>query len=299
MDRNSLIKGYTLYLRLERGLGENTVAAYCGDVAGLFDYLEDTGLQVRTADYNDLAGFIHNAAKRGAKAGTRARLVSSLKSFFGYLLTEKIRDDHPAELLETPRLGMKLPDTLTETEVQKVLDAVDLSTPQGTRDRAILETLYSCGLRVSELTGLLISRIYDREGFVRVTGKGDKERLIPLGSAAVKHIALYRDRVRVHLDPAPKARDVLFLNYRGGPLSRVSVFKLVKRYALAAGIDKVVSPHTFRHSFATHLVERGADLRAVQEMLGHESITTTEIYTHLDRSFLRNNILDFHPRNSG
>lgn len=299
MDRNSLIKGYTLYLRLERGLGENTVTAYRSDVCRLFDYLEDASLKVHKVDYSDLAGFIRDVAKQGAKARSRARLVSSLKSFFGYLNAEKVRDDHPAALLETPRLGMKLPDTLSVNEVQKVLDAVDLSAPQGTRDRAILETLYSCGLRVSELTGLLISRVYDREGFIRVTGKGDKERLVPLGSSARKHIALYRDRVRLHIDPAPKARDVLFLNYRGGPLSRISVFKLVKHYTATAGIEKTVSPHTFRHSFATHLVENGADLRAVQEMLGHESITTTEIYTHLDRRYLRENILQFHPRNSG
>lgn len=299
MDRNSLIKGYTLYLRLERGLGENTVTAYRSDVSKLFDYLDDNALRANAVDYNDLSGFIRNAARQGAKSRSRARLVSSLKSFFGYLRTENIREDDPAALLETPRLGMKLPDTLSPPEVQKVLEAVDLSAPQGTRDRAILETLYGCGLRVSELTGLLISRVYDREGFIRVTGKGDKERLVPMGSSARKHIALYRDQVRVHIDPAPKARDVLFLNYRGGPLSRVSVFKLVKQYAQTAGIEKTVSPHTFRHSFATHLVENGADLRAVQEMLGHESITTTEIYTHLDRRYLRENILQFHPRNSG
>ena len=299
MDRKSLISGYTLHLSLERGLGKNTVSAYKSDVSKLFSFAESEGLNVRTMDYDHLAEFLHFEAKKGSKARSQARLVSSVKSFFSYLHTEKIRDDRPADLLETPRLGMKLPDTLSRDDINKVLAAVDLSAPHGTRDRAILETLYSCGLRVSELTGLLISQIYDREGFLRVTGKGDKERLVPMGREAMKYIAQYRDLVRVHAPVDKKHSDILFLNHRAGPLSRVSVFKMVKRYTAEAGIEKTVSPHTFRHSFATHLVENGADLRAVQEMLGHESITTTEIYTHLDRAYLRKNILEYHPRNSG
>lgn len=298
MDRKSLLSGYTLYLKLERGLGKNTVSAYRSDVEKLFAFAEEEGLNVRTLLYDHLAEFIHFEAKKGSRARTQARLVSSVKSFFGYLHTEKIREDRPADLLETPRLGMKLPDTLSGDEINDVLAAVDLSTPHGTRDRAILETLYSCGLRVSELTGLLISQVHDHEGFLKVVGKGDKERLVPLGRSALKYIAQYRDEVRVHMAIDKNHSDVLFLNHRAGPLSRVSVFKMVKRYTALAGIDKTVSPHTFRHSFATHLVENGADLRAVQEMLGHESITTTEIYTHLDRAYLRDNILKYHPRNS-
>ncbi len=211
---------------------------------------------------------------------------------------EKIRDDQPAELLEGPRLGMKLPDTLSKDEVQAVLSAVDMSAQHGTRDRAMLETLYSCGLRVSELRGLLLSQIYDKQGFIRVIGKGDKERLVPVGRDALKFIAMYRDEVRNHLPVEKKYSDVLFLNHHRKPISRISIFKMVKHYTAQAGIQKEVSPHTFRHSFATHLVENGADLRAVQEMLGHESITTTEIYTHLDSKYLRENILRYHPRNA-
>jgi integrase/recombinase XerD len=299
LNWNSLIKGYTLYLSLERGLGKNTISAYRSDIRKLQSFAEEVGHELKDIDYDALASFIHAESQKGWKARSQARMVSSIKSFFNYLQLEQLREDHPAALLEAPRLGMKLPDTLGKEEIKHLLNAVDQSAKHGTRDRAILETLYSCGLRVSELTGLLLSNVYEKQGFVRVVGKGDKERLVPIGREALKHIATYRDQIRVHFSIDKKYSDVLFLNHHQKPISRISVFKMVKHYALTAGIDKQVSPHTFRHSFATHLVQNGADLRAVQQMLGHESITTTEIYTHLDREYLRENILRYHPRNQG
>jgi len=296
---NYLIKSFVTHLKLERGLGQNSVSAYRRDVEKLARHAEEEGWKPQSVSYDDLAGFIHLLARGGSKARSQARAVSAWKSFFAFLQAEGIRSDHPAELLDTPRLGMKLPDTLSPAEVQQVMRAVDLSKPHGTRDRAILETLYSCGLRVSELTGLLLSQVYLDDGYVRVVGKGNKERLVPMGRAASDCIRRYKDEVRVHYPVAKAHSDVLFLNRFHRPLSRISVFNLVKAYVAEAGIDKVVSPHTFRHSFATHLVQNGADLRAVQEMLGHESITTTEIYTHLDRAYLRENILKYHPANAG
>lgn len=296
---NSLIKGFVTYLTLERGLGKNSVAAYRRDVEKLARHAEEAGYTALTLNYDELAGFIHHMARAGSQARSQARAVSAWKSFFTFLQNEGLRSDHPGELLETPRIGMKLPDALSPDEVQRIMAAVDLSKPHGTRDRAILETLYSCGLRVSELTGLLISQVYLDDGFVRVVGKGNKERLVPMGREASACIKRYKEEVRVHYPVAKAHSDVLFLNRFHRPLSRISVFNLVKDITAAAGIDKVVSPHTFRHSFATHLVQNGADLRAVQEMLGHESITTTEIYTHLDRAYLRENILKYHPANAG
>ena len=256
------------------------------------------GISPAAVDHSTLLEFIYTEARSGQEPVSQARMISGMKSFFRYLLLENIRNDDPSELLESPKIARKLPDTLSVDEIQTLLTSIDLSTPEGTRNRAMLETLYSCGLRVSELTGLQISNIRDALGFIRVIGKGDKERLVPIGNQALKHIAIYRDQVRVHLKVEPKHSDFLFLNRNGKPISRVMVFKIVKKTALEAGIEKNISPHTFRHSFATHLVENGADLRAVQEMLGHESITTTEIYTHLDRSYLRENILKYHPRNA-
>ncbi len=301
MDWYSLQKGFESYLKLERSLSKNSVAAYKNDIHKLVQFLEENDPNISPRDINrdHLSAFLQQVAESGQETVTQARLISGIKAFFKYLNLEKIREDNPSELLETPKIMRKLPDTLSEEDIRKILDGIDLSSPEGTRNRAMLETLYSCGLRVSELVGLQISNVRDQMGFIRVVGKGNKERLVPIGSQALKYIAQYRDEVRVHLKISNADSDSLFLNKNGKSLSRISVFKIVKKTALTAGIDKVVSPHTYRHSFATHLVENGADLRAVQEMLGHESITTTEIYTHLDRNYLRENILKYHPRNAG
>ncbi len=257
------------------------------------------GINPKKTDQEMLMEFVHLTAKSGQEAVSQARMISGIKAFFKYLLMENLRNDDPAELLETPKIARKLPDTLSEIEITAIFDSIDLSTPEGTRNRAMLETLYSCGLRVSELTGLQVSNISDKLGFIRVIGKGDKERLVQVGGQSLKYIAQYRDQIRIHKKIDSKSRDILFLNKNGKGISRISVFNIVKKSALKAEITKNISPHTFRHSFATHLVEHGADLRAVQEMLGHESITTTEIYTHLDRNYLRENILTYHPRNLG
>ncbi|MCZ4409601.1 site-specific tyrosine recombinase XerD [Cryomorphaceae bacterium 1068] len=299
MDWYSLSKGFEAYLRLEKGLSKNSIEAYNHDVARLRDYFtEDRTVNALSVGYPELVEFVHHSAKITPNPRSRARLISGVKAFFRYLIMEDLREDNPAELLETPRLPQKLPDTLSREEINRILEAIDLSDPQGTRNRAMLETLYASGLRVSELVNLKLSGIYPDEGFLRVIGKGNKERLVPIGKEALKFIAIYRDEVRNHIEIVKAHSDTLFLNRRGSGLSRVSVFTIVKDSALKAGIDKNISPHTFRHSFATHLVENGADLRAVQEMLGHESITTTEIYTHLDRTYLRDTVLLYHPRNN-
>jgi integrase/recombinase XerD len=299
-DWNSLQKGFEAYLKLERGLSENSILAYRNDIEQLRLFVNEelNGMSPRKIDHGQLTEYIHRIAQEGKEAGTQSRTISGIKSFFKYLMIEQVRDTDPSELLESPKLKRKLPDTLSTNEISDMIQSIDLSTPEGTRNRAIIETLYSCGLRVSELTGLLISNIYDHEGFIRITGKGNKERLVPIGGQALKYIAQYRDQVRNHLNIPKEYSDVLFLNRRAKPLSRVMIFNIVKALAEENGIQKNISPHTFRHSFATHLVEGGADLRAVQEMLGHESITTTEIYTHLDRSYLRDNIMKYHPRNA-
>lgn len=301
MDWQTLQKGFTSYLKLERSLSQNTIAAYKNDIRKLSDFMAENyaGINPQKTDHEMLMEFVHLSAKSGQEAVSQARMISGIKAFFKYLLMENLRDDDPAELLETPKIARKLPDTLSELEITVIFDSIDLSTSEGTRNRAMLETLYSCGLRVSELTNLQISNIREKLGFIRVIGKGDKERLVPIGAQALKYIAQYRDQIRIHKKIDPKSSDILFLNKNGKGISRISVFNIVKKSALKAGITKNISPHTFRHSFATHLVEHGADLRAVQEMLGHESITTTEIYTHLDRNYLRENILAYHPRNSG
>lgn len=300
MDWQTLQKGFESYLKLERSLSKNTIAAYKNDIRKLSDFMAENhpGINPQKTDHDMLMEFVHFSARSGQEAVSQARMVSGVKAFFKYLLMENLRDDDPAELLETPKIARKLPDTLSEGEISAIFNGIDLSTPEGTRNRAMLETLYSCGLRVSELIGLQVSNIRDKLGFIRVIGKGDKERLVPIGGQALKFIAQYRDQVRIHKNIDPKSRDILFLNKNGKGISRISVFNIVKKSALQAGVTKSISPHTFRHSFATHLVEHGADLRAVQEMLGHESITTTEIYTHLDRNYLRENILTYHPRNS-
>jgi integrase/recombinase XerD len=290
-------KGFKAYLQLERSLSSNSVQAYLHDIDKLTSYLEQAGLQQSPDQISikHLEAFVRWVSELGMLPGSQARIISGLKSFFKYCLTEQIITANPAELLEAPKLKRSLPDILSFEEIEQIISQVDVSTAEGGRNKAILETLYSCGLRVSELVNLKISCLYLDVGFIRVTGKGDKERLVPVGHDAVKYITLYKNNIRVHLGVKPGNDDILFLNRRGSKLTRVMIFLIIKAMAKKAGINKNISPHTFRHSFATHLVEGGADLRAVQEMLGHESITTTEIYTHLDRHFLRETLHQHHP----
>ena len=290
-------KGYKAYLRLEKSLSDHSVEAYLHDVTKLTQYLQVVNTEKNPAalTLKDLQAFVKWIGELGMGATTQARIISGIRSFYKYLLTEQLITIDPSTLLEAPKTRRKLPDTLSFEEIEKLIGAIDLSSPEGTRNKAILETMYSCGLRVSELVGLKISCLYLDIGFIRVIGKGDKERLVPIGSDAIKCIKTYKDTVRSHQNVSEKNQDILFLNRRGNALSRVMIFYIIKSLALTAGITKVISPHTFRHSFATHLVEGGADLRAVQEMLGHESITTTEIYTHLNRDFLRDTLQQFHP----
>lgn len=290
-----------MHLKLERSLSDRTVEAYARDVSKLraFAEAQQPALAPDRIELEDLQAFLAHEAKRGTKATSQARALSALRVFYRDLLRDKEITKDPTELLQSPRAARKLPIFLSVEEIDAIIDAIDMSRPLAQRDRAMIEALYSCGLRVSELCGLRRSWLRFGEGFIRVIGKGDKERLVPIGPEAMHRIGLYMDQERVHLPNKPVAADIVFLNARGGPLSRMSVFNLVKKLAVAAGIRKNISPHTFRHSFATHLVAGGADLRAVQEMLGHASITTTEIYTHLDREYLRSNILQFHPRANG
>ncbi len=292
------IKQFRNYLKLERSLAGNSIDAYVRDITKLREFFEIKNLEVSPLKVSqaNLVDFIEFLNELGMSPYTQARMLSGVKGFFRFLLYEQLIDKDPSELLESPKIGRKLPDTLEFHEIEALLARIDLSTDGGTRNRAMLETLYSSGLRVTELIELRISNIYAEEGFVRVVGKGSKERLVPIGREALKHIGLYKDHVRVHLDIKKGHEDFLFLNMRGSHISRISVFTIIKDLALKAGIKKSISPHTFRHSFATHLIEGGADLRAVQEMLGHESITTTEIYTHLDRDYLKQIINEFHPR---
>jgi integrase/recombinase XerD len=292
---------FVAHLTLERNLSPNTLDAYGRDLQKLSAYLALTApaLGPVTVGQQQLTDFLGYLASLSLDKRTQARVLSALHTFFRYLQTEDLRIDDPSELLQSPRLDRHLPEVLAFEEIQAMLSTIDLSQPHGLRNRAMLETLYACGLRVSELTSLKISHLFFDDGFIKIIGKGNKERFVPIGEEAMKHIGYYLTGVRQHLPLVKKgAENIVFLNRRGGPLSRVMVFEIVKSCAEAAGIRKVVSPHTFRHSFATHLVEGGADLRAVQEMLGHESIITTEIYTHLDTQYLRDTVLRFHPRNS-
>jgi len=290
-------KGYKAYLRLEKSLSDHSVEAYLHDVTKLTQYLQVVNDEKNPAalTLKDLQAFVKWIGELGMGATTQARIISGIRSFYKYLLTEQLVTIDPSTLLEAPKTSRKLPDTLSFEEIEQLIGAIVLSSPEGTRNKAILETMYSCGLRVSELVGLKISCLYLDIGFIRVIGKGDKERLVPIGTDAIKCIKIYKDTVRSHQSVSDKNQDILFLNRRGNALSRVMIFYIIKSLAVTAGITKVISPHTFRHSFATHLVEGGADLRAVQEMLGHESITTTEIYTHLNRDFLRDTLQQFHP----
>ena len=298
MNWASYIKGFKSYLQLEKSLSPNSVDAYIRDIRRLVDYLEMEKIDIQAEDISlkDLQSFVKWINKLGLAARSQARILSGIKAFYKYLLLEDLVKKNPAELLEPPRIGRKLPDTLSIMEIENMISNIDLSKPEGQRNKAMLETLYGCGLRVSELIGLQISNLYFKEGFIKVSGKGDKERLVPIGVTAKENISAYMDSYRIHQDIHREDEDILFINRRGRKLSRVMVYLIIKNLSEKAGIRKNIGPHTFRHSFATHLVEGGADLRAVQEMLGHESITTTEIYTHLDRGYLRDTILRYHPR---
>ncbi len=291
-------KGFKAYLQLEKSLSANSVEAYLLDIEKLTTFLLEKE-NAKTPDQlilKELEQFVQWVAELGMTPTSQARIISGIKNFYKYCLTEQICSKNPAELLEAPKLKRKLPDTLSFTEIEMLIAKIDLSTAEGTRNKAMLETLYSCGLRVSELVGLKLSCLYLDDGFVRVVGKGDKERLVPIGGEAVKQLLNYVQHVRIHIPIKLGKEDIVFLNRRGTELSRVMVFLIIKDLAQKAQIKKTISPHTFRHSFATHLVEGGANLRAVQQMLGHESITTTEIYTHLDREFLRTTLQLYHPR---
>lgn len=298
MNWKIYIHGFKSFLALEKSLSKNSIEAYLHDVEKLVQFLEIKKYEFGPKDIElkHLREFLKWINELGMSAGTQARVISGIKGFYKYLLLENVLSSDPTALLEAPKLGRKLPDTLSFDDINKIIEAIDLSKQEGQRNKAMLETLYSCGLRVSELVDLKISNLYFNDGFLKVTGKGDKERLVPIGSEAVKQITIYINEVRCHYVPKKDNEDFLFLNRRGAKLSRVMVFIIIKELAFKIGLKKHISPHTFRHSFATHLIEGGADLRAVQEMLGHESITTTEIYTHLDRDYLRQAIIQFHPR---
>lgn len=290
-------KGFRAFLQLEKSLSDNSVEAYGRDIEKLTQFLQQQGIEKNPAalELKDLQQFIRWVAELGMTSTSQARIISGIRAFYKYCSLEQIVTNDPTVLLEAPKLKRALPDVLSYDEIENIINQIDLSKPEGGRNKAILETMYSCGLRVSEVVNLRISQLYLDDGFIRVIGKGDKERLVPIGSSAIKYITIYRNDIRVHVPIKKGQEDILFLNRRGSKLTRVMIFLLLKDLVKKAGITKQISPHTFRHSFATHLVEGGADLRAVQEMLGHESITTTEIYTHLDRDFLRDTLQRFHP----
>jgi integrase/recombinase XerD len=298
MNWQIYIKGFVAYLKLERSLSANSIEAYKRDVEKLATFFAEQNSDVNPAKVSaeQLKEFIKEVNEQHMEATSQARTLSGIRAFYKYLLLENIIVDDPTQLIETPRTTRKLPDTLSIEDIDALINAIDLSKPEGERNRAMLETLYSCGLRVSELVGLKISQLFFDTGFVRIVGKGNKERLVPIGETAIKRINGYLEFNRKPTPIKKEAEDIVFLNKRGSGLSRVMVFTIIKNLAQKIGLKKSISPHTFRHSFATHLIEGGADLRAVQEMLGHESITTTEIYTHLDREYLRTAIIDFHPR---
>ena len=298
MDWRSAAKGFQQYLQLEKSLSKNSISAYLHDVRYFEQYLiqEQNALGPMGVQYEHLLGFVNALNQAGVAAMSQARMISGLRAFYKYLLLEDVLQNDPTQFLEMPKLARKLPEVLSLQEIDQMLGVIDMSKPMAHRDKAIIETLFSCGLRVSELVGLHVSDVFFKDEFVKVTGKGNKERLVPIGDTALKALGLYIDQVRVHMKVQKKFEDTVFLNVMGTAFSRISVFKLIKQLAQKAGIHKTISPHTFRHSFATCLVEGGADLRAVQQMLGHESITTTEIYTHLDRRYLQETIALYHPR---
>lgn len=297
MNWTSYIKSYQSYLKIERGMSKNTIENYSFDIERLRVYLDSNGMDCSPVKITQeiIQQFIYTLSSQ-VNARSQARIISGLKSFFGYLIFEDYRADNPLELIETPKIGRKLPDTLSITEIDEIIAAIDLATNEGERNRAMLETLYGCGLRVSELVSLKISDLYFDEGFIKITGKGNKQRFVPIGELAKKYITVYQETMRVHINSKKGFGDTLFLNRRGGQLTRAMIFTIIKDLAVKIRLNKKISPHTFRHSFATHLLENGADLRSIQLMLGHESITTTEIYLHLDRKFLTEVINNFHPR---
>ena len=296
MIKAAYLREYSTYLRLERGLSPNSIKAYINDVQKLFQFLEPFGKLAVNTTHEDLVEFITWLNELGMLPNSQARIISGLKSYFGFLSLEELVEHDPTTLLELPKTSRKLPDVLSTMEIEQLLLALDLSKPEGVRSKAIIEVLYGCGLRVSELITLKISAIHTDAAFILVEGKGNKQRIIPIGSVALKHLAIYLDEVRNKQNIKPGMEDFVFLNRFGSTLSRISVFTMIKSLADKAGLRKSISPHTFRHSFATHLIEGGADLRAVQAMLGHVSITTTEIYTHLDREYLHSVIRSYHPR---
>lgn len=297
MNWNSYIKSYQSYLKLERGLSKNTIENYSFDIERLCSFLEQNGIEVSPIKITEetVQQFIYSVSKE-VNARSQARIISGLKSFFSYLIFEDYRNDNPLELLEAPRIGRKLPDTLAIQDIDNLIAAIDLSSNEGERNRAMLETLYGCGLRVSELVNLKISDLFFEEGFIKITGKGNKQRFVPVGNLTQKYIEIYKNSIRVHLPIQKGYEDTLFLNRRGRQLTRAMIFTIIKDLAQKINLQKSISPHTFRHSFATHLLENGADLRSIQLMLGHESITTTEIYVHLDRKHLTQIMNTFHPR---
>ena len=298
MNWNSYIKQFQSYLKLERSLSENSISAYLRDVVKLKEFLEiskieKSPLEITMEDIQLFLGYLYEL---GMSEFTQARMLSGIKAFYKFLILEDYLIEDPSYLIEAPKLGRKLPDTLSFHEIETLLDAIDLSTPEGGRNRAIIEVLYASGLRVTELVNLKISNLTLDQGYMKVVGKGDKERFVPIGTDAIKFLNIYLKEIRIHVPIKPGHENYAFLNRNGKQLTRVMIFTIIKRLAISIGLTKTISPHTFRHSFATHLVEGGADLRAVQEMLGHESITTTEIYTHLDRDYLKQIIQDYHPR---
>lgn len=297
MKWEQALKDFRNYLKLERGLADNSIKNYVWDIQKLVQFLETNTLQDLPLDISKetIERFVYEVAKV-VNPRSQARIISGLKSFFNYLVFEDYREDNPLDLIESPKIGRKLPDTLSENEINQLIAAIDLSKAEGERNRAMLETLYGCGLRVSELIGLKVSDLYFEEDFIKVTGKGDKQRFIPISNLNKKYINIYRKEVRVHLKIQEGFQDILFLNRRGKQLTRAMIFTIVKNLAEQIGLGKNISPHTFRHSFATHLLENGADLRSIQQMLGHESITTTEVYMHVDRSHLAEVMHKFHPR---
>ncbi|MHA7863910.1 site-specific tyrosine recombinase XerD [Flagellimonas marinaquae] len=297
MNWQQAIKDYQNYLKIERGLSPNSIVNYTMDLEKLQNYLDEYSIDEKPVHIQreTVQGFIYTIAKV-VTPRTQARIISGLKGFFNYLVFEDYREDNPMDLIETPKIGRKLPDTLSETEINNLIAAIDLSKPEGERNRAIIETLYGCGLRVSELINLKLSDLYFDEDFIQVTGKGNKQRFVPISGINQKYIDIYRKEIRVHLPIQREYEDIVFLNRRGKQLTRAMIFTIVKQLAEKVGLQKNISPHTFRHSFATHLLENGADLRAIQQMLGHESITTTEVYMHVNRSHLSKVLEKFHPR---
>ena len=298
MSWKNNINGFRSYLMLERNLSKNSIESYVRDVNKLVYFLEmnDNKVSVKKINTSDLTAFIRWIAEIGMSASSQSRIISGIKAFFRYLILENIISNDPSSLIEGPKKGLKIPETLSIEEIDQIINAIDLSHPQGQRNKAIIETLYGCGLRVSELINLKMSNWYKKDGFIKVIGKGDKERLIPIGNITAKVLNIYVNEVRCHLSIQKGQEDYIFLSKRGKYLSRISIFNIVKELAEKAQIKKNISPHTFRHSFATELIERGANLRAVQEMLGHESITTTQLYTHINKEFLRQSIISHHPR---